>query len=342
MRPKSLVFPLLLSVACGGTSRTTSGDRGDGSRGGRGGSTGSGGTSGVSGTGAGGTTVGKGGFGGKGGGPSGKGGGPSGGTGTGEAGEPGAAGEGSGARGGSGGSGGSSGSGGSAAMPAITSCTDEFPFAGTWEGQILDFYFEPVDDLSLVVTPETELGGYAATVTWGSGDPPPPVRSGDEPYPSAEFWRGVDDIDGLGSIEPWPGFAFSVVRGAGCDRVFRVSVSAAEPWDEWCSLQTPQCRPELGCGCIYKGGGSSNSTMCDAQDGRGNVLGTYPLWKCQMCGRSDSDGVCECSETSCSFNHTVTHTFDLELIQSGGVDVLTGPSPDRACSDCTVRLERVE
>ena len=46
------------------------------------------------------------------------------------------------ATGGSSTSGGTSGSAG-ASGTTITSCNDSFPFLGTWEGNILDFYFEP-------------------------------------------------------------------------------------------------------------------------------------------------------------------------------------------------------
>jgi hypothetical protein len=224
-------------------------------------------------------------------------------------------------------------------MPSITSCTESFLFEGEWEGSVLDFYFEPLETLRLVLVPNEELGGYEGTLTWGSGEPPPPVTSGEEPYPNLEFWQGVEDF-GF-SFEPWPGFAHSVVRGAGCDAVLRVSASVAEPWDEWCSLQTPVYTDGYGWGCTYVGGGSSNGETCDVQDGRGNVLATYPYWRCVACGTFGPEGgVCSCDEGGCSFNRAPTHVFDLELAVSGGVDILSGPDPH--CGDCTVRLERVE
>jgi hypothetical protein len=229
---------------------------------------------------------------------------------------------------------------GAGATPAITSCSDTFRFEGVWEGNVLDFYFEPIETVRLVVTPDEGLGGYQATLTFGSGDPPPPVTSGDEPYPNAEFW-GDGNTGGAGfgeNVAPWPGFAHTVVRGAGCDAVFRVSISSAEPWDEWCALQEPIDSGEYGWGCTVRtSGGGYGDGLCYVGDGQGNVVAEYPLWKCQACGTFGGGGVCACGESGCSFNRTPTHTFDFE----GTVDsVISGPDP--RCPDCTVRLTRVE
>jgi hypothetical protein len=336
MRSLLGIFVLTL-IACGGSSKTAGSGEGD-REGDRGGSQAKGGVSGADQAGRAGTSAG--GLGG-----TGTRGGAGGTSGVGEGGETsgGSAGTTAGTgRGGTEATGGSAtgGTGATGAMPSITSCAEEFPFAGEWEGSVLDFYFEPIETVRLVVVPNEELGGYEATLTWGSGDPPPPVTSGEEPYPSLEYWQEVGDLEIR--HEPWPGFAYSVVRGAGCDAVFRVSVSSVEPWDEWCSLQTPVYTDDFGWGCTYQGGGSSDSQTCDVQDGRGNVLATYPYWKCLACGAYGfpTGGVCGCDEGGCSFNREPTHVFDLELAMSGEGDILSGPDP--SCGDCTVRLERVE
>lgn len=329
MRSKLLALVFVL-VACGGTSRSEGGSRGDKSDSGRGGTDDNGGTSGTVGTsGTAGVAAGANGGAGARGGDAGEPGEPDGGTsGVGGA---------TGARGGAGGTEPTGGTGGSGATPSITSCTESFRFLGTWEGNVLDFYFEPLEAIRLEVTPDEELGGYKATLTWGSGDPPPPVTSGDEPYPDLAYWD--NGAGGRGpTVEPWPGFAHTVVRGAGCDDVFRVSISSAEPWDEWCSLQEPVFTEESGWwGCTYRGGGSSGGGMCQVQNNRGQPLADYPQWKCDMCGAfSFEGGVCGCDESGCSFNRTATHTFAFELVDDG---VMSGPDPN--CPDCTVRLERV-
>lgn len=347
-----LLVSLVSFIACGGSSERK-GSEAPSADAGSGGSTESGGATGTAGTlegkagypGTGGTAEGKAGAPGTGGtgvgadGGSGARGGSGGGAGQGEAGEPGVGATGatgSGATGGSGGTDATGGDAGVGAMTGITSCTDDFAFEGVWQGKVLDFYFEPLEELELIVKPDEELGGYQATLTFGSGDPPPPATSADEPYPDLEFWQGADWEEPR--IEPWPGFAHMVVRGAGCDDVFRVSISVSEPWDEWCSLQEPVFTEEYGWGCTYRGGGSANMDSCQVQDNRGQPLADYPLWKCQACGAFGGGGVCSCDAEGCGFNHTPTHTYDLELSDDGSV--LSGPDP--TCGDCTVRLERVE
>ena len=339
---RTLLFvSVLVLAACGGSSSTQGGSRGDGSNGGDAGdeSGGSGGTAGIAGTAAAAATSGTAGVASGANGGAGARGGASG-----DAGEPsqptgGVGNGGAGARGGTAGTDVTGGTAGAGATPAITSCSDTFRFEGVWEGNVLDFYFEPIEAVRMVVRPDEELGGYQATIAFGSGDPPPPVTSGDAPYPNAEFWGDGSGGAGFGTaVEPWPDFEHSVVRGAGCDAVLRVSISSAEPWNEWCTLQEPVYTDGYGWGCTYLGGGSSGGGMCTVQDNRGQELATYPLWKCQSCGTFGPEGgVCGCTEEGCSFNRTPTHTFNFE----GTVDsVISGPDP--RCGDCTVRLTRVE
>jgi len=143
----------------------------------------------------------------------------------------------------------------------------------------------------------------------------------------------------MSTPDPWPGFAYTIVRGAGCDTTFRFAVSTAELWQNWCVLMAPVYTPNYGWGCTLKGGGSSDGKTCTIQPSSG-PWATYPMWKCEACGAYGMNGVCACDQNGCFADMTATHTFNLTYSVSGGVDTLSGPDPDTNCSDCTVRLQR--
>jgi hypothetical protein len=230
-------------------------------------------------------------------------------------------------------SGGSVGTGGS---PGITTCNDSFPYLGTWEGNILDFYFEPTEALKLVLYADAS-GRITGDLTWGEGPPPPAPESADIPYPPG-YWEQQNNIMPTSAApEPWPGFAYTIVRGAGCDTTLRFAVSTAELWQDWCALQTPVYTPDYGWGCTLRGGGSSDGKTCTIQPPTG-AWATYPMWKCQACGAFGFSGVCACDQNGCFADMTATHTFNLTDSVSGGTEILSGPDP--SCGDCTVRLER--
>ena len=242
---------------------------------------------------------------------------------------------GSSATGGSGGTGGTTGT----SVTPITSCNDTFPFLGTWAGNILDFYFEPQQALKLELYQDA-AGTITGKLTWGDGTPPPPPQGADVPYPPG-YWEQQTDMKYLTAApDPWPGFAYTIVRGAGCDTTFRFGVSTDEIWQGWCALQTPIYSADLDSwGCALRGGGgSSDGTTCTVQPRSGASV-TYPLWRCEACGALGfGGGVCACDQNACSANMTATQTFDLAYSVSDGTDILSGPDP--SCSDCTVRLER--
>src|SRR5664280_2481693 len=232
--------------------------------------------------------------------------------------------------------GGTAGSGGASSVP-ITSCNDTFPFLGTWEGNILDFYFNPTEALKLELS-EDASGVITGKVTWGAGAPPPAPQGADIPYPPG-YWEQQSGLHFTGAPDPWPGFAYTIVRGAGCDTTFRFGVSTSELWQDWCALQTPIDSGSFGWGCtLLGGGGSSDGTSCTIYSQNGQSQ-TYPLWKCEACGSFGiNGGVCACDQNGCFANMTATQTFDLTYSVSDGTEILSGPDP--SCSDCTVRLAR--
>ena len=241
------------------------------------------------------------------------------------------------ATGGSSTSGGTSGSAG-ASGTTITSCNDSFPFLGTWEGNILDFYFEPKQALKLVLTADS-LGVITGTLTWGEGAPPPAPEGADIPYPPGYWEQQTGMMPGMQAPDPWPGFAYTIVRGAGCDTSFRFGVSTSELWQDWCALQTPVYTPDYGWACTLQGGGGSDGTTCTVEPPN-MAWQTYPLWKCEACGGpfSMNGGVCACDQNGCFANTTATQTFNLAYSVSGSSEILSGPDP--SCGDCTVRLAR--
>jgi hypothetical protein len=241
------------------------------------------------------------------------------------------------ATGGSGASGGTSGSAGSSGT-TITSCNDGFPFLGTWEGNILDFYFEPKQALKLVLSADAS-GVITGTLTWGDGAPPPAPEGADIPYPPGYWEQQTNMMPGMQAPNPWPGFAYTIVRGAGCDTTFRFGVSTSELWQDWCALQTPVYTPDYGWACTLQGGGSSDGKTCTVQPPN-MAWQTYPLWKCEACGGpfGMNGGVCACDQNGCFANTTATQTFNLAYSVSGSSEILSGPDP--SCGDCTVRLAR--
>jgi len=227
--------------------------------------------------------------------------------------------------------------GGSAGVqePPITSCTDSFGFLGTWEGNVFDFFFEPLESLRLVMAEDPESGVIAGTVTYGEGDPPPPPESADIPYPPG-FWD--DPFAFRGGGEPWPGVPYTVVRGAGCDATLRFSFSSTEIFDDWCRMMEPVYTPEYGWGCTLQGGGGGDQDTCTVTTNEGETA-TYPMWKCAACGFV-GPRVCECDEGGCFASLEPDNYFDLALVDGLGGSILSGP--DSTCGDCTIRLERVE
>lgn len=243
------------------------------------------------------------------------------------------------ATGGSAASGGTTSTGGTSST-VITTCNDTFPFLGTWEGNILDFYFEPQEALKLELSADAS-GVITGKVTWGDGAPPPPPQGADIPYPPGYWEQQTNMMPFMPPPDPWPGFAYTIVRGAGCDTTFRFGVSTYELWQDWCALQTPIDSGSFGWGCtLLGGGGSSDGTTCTI-NGQNGESQTYPLWKCEACGSFGMNGLCACDQNGCFANTTATLTFDLTYsVSSDGTEILSGPDPDSSCSNCTARLAR--
>jgi hypothetical protein len=232
------------------------------------------------------------------------------------------------------GRGGGAGMGGRQDDEPVTSCNEQFGFLGTWEGSRLDFYFEPLESVRLEFALDEKGRAYGRMI-FGEGDPPPPPVDGDTPYPPG-YW---DDQWRMGFVgaETWPGYPYTVVRGAGCDATLRFGIATTELWGEWCGMMEPVYTNEYGWGCTIQGGGSLSETECVAQGGGQSA--TYPTWKCLACGIGGRK-TCSCDETSCFAETEPDMLFDFTVSESEGKRVLTGK--DYFCGDCTIRLTRAE
>ncbi|HTQ06515.1 MAG TPA: hypothetical protein VMI54_21795 [Polyangiaceae bacterium] len=232
---------------------------------------------------------------------------------------------------------GGNGASGSGGTSPITSCTDQFDFLGTWTGNVLDFYFNPQAPATLELVADSK-GNITGKFTVGTGDPPPPPEGADVAYPPG-YWNRTT-IDAINLVPPpWPGFPYTIQRGAGCDSVFRFSIASTEIWESWCELQTPVYTPDFGWSCTLQGGGDETQDTCTVDPNEGDPA-TYPPWKCAACGARGEGGVCQCDANGCTANSTATQTYDLTFALSDGDSILSGPDPDESCSECTVRLEK--
>jgi len=188
-------------------------------------------------------------------------------------------------------------------------------------------------------------GAVAGRLTWGTGSPPPPPQAANIEYPPGYFDQQVNMKPGYMPAEPWSGFTYTILRGAGCDTTFRFGIATNELWQPWCALQTSVYSADIqSWGCVLRGnGGSSDGNNCTVQTS--GWTRTYPMWLCDACGAFGFGGVCACGQNGCNADMTVTETFDLTYTVSSAADggiteILSGPDPDTTCSNCTVRLQR--
>jgi hypothetical protein len=224
---------------------------------------------------------------------------------------------------------------GSAGGPPVTTCNEEFGFLGTWQGSVLDFFFEPMQSVTLVFGQDEKARIYGQ-MTFGEGKLPPDPVDGDTPYPPG-YWQDSWQMGGREQAEPWPGYPYSVVRGAGRDATLRFGIATTELWDEWCGMMKPVYTPDYGWGCTIQGGASLSETECVVQVSGQNT--PYPTWKCLACGIGGQK-TCACDEAGCFSNPEPNMLFGFTLSESEGRAVLT--APDYNCGDCTIRLTRTE
>ena len=179
-------------------------------------------------------------------------------------------------------------------------------FSQVWEGNTLDFFFNPQNDKWRIEFDGKDASGRlcgTATYIAAGQEAPPPATDPDAGYPPSHdpMKMGV----GRG---PVPGVTYSIIQGAEMGGVVHFRISASELWKDWCALQVPAAKSN-GYGCIGGDGWSSDGVNCWIENADGTKQ-TYAYDKCVLC---TPPSVCTCNAKSCAAADTSdTVVFDLK------------------------------
>jgi hypothetical protein len=173
---------------------------------------------------------------------------------------------------------------------------------GTWQGDIEDFYLQPIMPLRLEID-AASAHGLCGTVTWGDVDPPAEPTDPKAAYPSAEFFANTGFGGGPNLLPAVQGFSYAIAQGAVRDRTVRFSTASLEPWRAWCELQKSY---------LSQGAWQCTPSYC---------AGEHASFQCNVC--SPTFPLCQCDAAGCTANQAYSTPFDLTLSQRG--DELTGP-----------------
>lgn len=178
-------------------------------------------------------------------------------------------------------------------------------FAQVWEGNTLDFFFNPQDDRWRIEFDGTDANGrLCGTVTYiGAGEPaPPPATDPDAAYPS-----DVDFSTGR-ARSVHAGVTYSIIQGAEADGVRHFRISANELWKDWCALQTP-VKSVGGYACVDDYWTTTDGAVCTVVKEDGSQR-HYPYGKCDLCR---NPGVCACDSKRCIAGDGNSVVFDLQI-----------------------------
>jgi hypothetical protein len=179
-------------------------------------------------------------------------------------------------------------------------------FSQVWEGNTLDFFFNPQNDKWRIEFDGKDASGRlcgTATYIAAGQEAPPPATDPDAGYPPS-----LDPMKmGVGR-GPVPGVTYSIIQGAEMGGVVHFRISASELWKDWCALQVPAAKSN-GYGCIGGDGWSSDGVNCWTENADGTRQ-TYAYDKCVLC---TPPSVCTCNAKSCAAADTSdTVVFDLK------------------------------
>jgi hypothetical protein len=207
-------------------------------------------------------------------------------------------------------------------LPSQTDCATDPELAGivgTWEGQLEDAFFRPIQRLRVVINGASSAG-FCGTVTWGDKSAPPPAEDPSAVYPPAEYWSANPVIGFASAIE---GFPYTIAASGQRLPSLKLGIVSTEPWQSFCGLQTP-ILDDSRWGCIEQTAARhflvstvDYSGYCDVQTPAGNH--SYSQMQCQAC---DPGGICICDSAHCTIDK-LSSALDFTLVDDG--NAMTAP-----------------
>ena len=163
------------------------------------------------------------------------------------------------------------------------------------------------------------LGADGMTVTGvavlGTGTPPPPPTQPNVGYPPG--WMGSPTV-----VE---GYAYTALSGTLASQRLRFGIDFAEPWAEWCQIQTVYpigngmpgyaCCPGTECGFQMGPGTGFGACQVPLCDGGAGPFPNVPI-DCEqgsLCGAFNGGNVCTCAANGCTHPLIAAIQFDMQL-----------------------------
>lgn len=187
--------------------------------------------------------------------------------------------------------------------------------SGVWVGYLEGGQFASGSD---VVRLEIDVDDCTptASITFGEGEPLPPVTNPDVGYP-----------DDIGLEIPWgrwyEGNAYAASNIEISELRLQLDVFNGQIWDEWCQLQEPVEVQDGYYSCVNASGWSYDGEVCTANTPEGPV--EHDCGHLALC----TYGTCACDASSCQANNGGGAALDVALDDGHLEGTLTGFGPVR-------------
>lgn len=175
---------------------------------------------------------------------------------------------------------------------------------GTWEGYVEAYSFMSGSD-AIRVEIHSDGCTPSATITFGEGEPLPPVEDPDVGYPFANTTNSP-----FGGLVRWyEGEAYEAHSIEISKKRVQIDISMNDVWTEWCEMQTPYPMDESGEGfmCVPNYGFSWSEEGCVLSGPDGGI--PMDCGKIELC----QFGPCLCDESGCGVPSGGDTTLDVAL-----------------------------